>query len=62
MNVAEINGSTPDIWQFFAATAIMDMLIVLALALYSWVHIASKQQRVASFREVFRFAFGRSHI
>lgn len=59
MNVSQLNGSTPDIWQFFVATAAVDVIIVLALALSNWVHIASKQGRTAGVREVFSFALGR---
>ena len=58
MNVTEINGSTPDIWQFFAATAAVDFLIVLGLALASWIHLI-QHSRPASAKEVFGFAFGR---
>ncbi|MCJ1407765.1 hypothetical protein MMC19_001836 [Ptychographa xylographoides] len=59
MNVSEINGSTPDIWQFFVATAVMDTIILLALAISSWLHIAKRQKRNATVREAFSFALGR---
>ncbi|MCJ1474964.1 hypothetical protein MMC13_003624 [Lambiella insularis] len=59
MNVYEINGSTPDIWQFFTATAIMDTVIVLLLALFNFAHIATSQKRWPGAREVFSFALGR---
>lgn len=59
MNVYELNGSTPDIWQFFAATAIMDTIIVLSLAFYNFAHIAARQKRRPGAKEVFSFAIGR---
>ncbi|MCJ1296442.1 hypothetical protein MMC34_008008 [Xylographa carneopallida] len=59
MNVYEINGSTPDIWQFFVATAIMDTIIVLALAFANFAHIASRQKRKPGAKEIFNFAVGR---
>ena len=59
MNVYEINGSTPDIWQFFVATAVMDTIIVLALAISNFAHIAIRQKRTAGVKEVFSFAVGR---
>ncbi|MCJ1398150.1 hypothetical protein MMC11_001347 [Xylographa trunciseda] len=59
MNVYEINGSAPDIWQFFVATAIMDTIIVLALAVSNFAHIATRQKRTAGVKEIFSFALGR---
>lgn len=59
MNVSELNGSVPGIWQFFVAVAAMDVIIVCLLAVSNWVHIASKQGRTAGVREVFSFALGR---
>lgn len=60
MNVSEINGSIPDLWQVFVATAAVDVIIVFALAMSNWLHIASRQGRTAGVKEIFSFALGRS--
>ena len=61
MNVSEISGSSssPSIWQFFAGVAILNLVVVLALALSNWLHIAAKHGRKASAKEVFGFAVGK---
>ena len=62
MNVAQISGSNtnPGIWQFFVAVAILNMLIVLSLAVASWLHTLTKHGRRAGAKEVFGFAIGKT--
>lgn len=59
MNVYQINGSAPDLWQFFVAVAVLNVLVLLALALSNWFHVLWKHERKAGFKEVFGFAVGR---
>ena len=61
MNVFQISSSNtnPDIWQFFVAIAILNVLIVLFLAVSNWLHIISKHGSKAGVKEVFGFALGR---
>lgn len=58
MNVSEISGSNsnPNIWQFFVAVMVLNVVVMLALAILNWVHIATKHGRTAGAKEVLKFA------
>jgi Mg2+ and Co2+ transporter CorA len=61
MNVSQISGSdtNPNIWQFFVAVAIMNVVVLLSLAISNWIHTMRKHGRKAGMKEVVGFAFGR---
>ncbi len=44
MNVSELSGSSsnPNIWQFFVAVAVFDVLVVVAFMIY-WIQLQLKQ-------------------
>jgi small neutral amino acid transporter SnatA (MarC family) len=60
MNVSQISGSdsNPNIWQFFVAVAVMNVVMVLTLAFSNWVHTIVSRGRNAGLKEVFGFAVG----
>lgn len=64
MNVSQISGSTsnPNIWQFFVAVAVMNVAVVIALAMWNWIHIQIKHGRSAGLKEVLGFAVGAQNI
>ncbi len=61
MNVYEINGSAPDIWQFFVGVVALNVVVVLCLMLANWIHILQKHQRKAGWKEILGFATGLIH-
>ncbi|TVY39146.1 hypothetical protein LSUB1_G004932 [Lachnellula subtilissima] len=62
MNVSEISGSdtNPNIWQFFVAVLVFNLLMVAALSIYNFIQIHMKHGRVAGVKEVLCFAVGRT--
>ena len=58
MNVSEISGSNsnPNVWQFFVAVVVLNVVVMLALAISNWVHIITNHGRTAGAKEAFRFA------
>jgi hypothetical protein len=64
MNVSQISGSSsnPNIWQFFVAVAVMNVAVVIALAMWSWVSTLIKHGRSAGFKEVLGFAVGAQNL
>jgi uncharacterized protein (DUF983 family) len=60
MNVSQITSqsSNPSIWQFFVATILLNVVILLSLALSTWLQIIFRQKRRAGLREVMEFALG----
>lgn len=61
MNVSEISGSStnPNIWQFFVAVAVFNVLVLLALSVSNWFSIHLKHGRTAGIKEVVAMAFGK---
>ena len=59
MNVNQIVGTGPDIWQFFAAVAVLNVAVLIGLAVANWIHVLKTHQRRAGLKEVFGFAVGR---
>jgi hypothetical protein len=64
MNVSQISGSSsnPSIWQPFVAVAVMNILVVVVLAFWNWIHIQIKHGRVAGMKEVLGFAVGKMNV
>jgi len=64
MNVSEISGSdtNPNIWQFFVAVFVFNLLMVAALSIYNFIQIHMKHGRVAGVKEVLSFAVGRTNL
>ena len=64
MNVSQISGSSsnPSIWQPFVVVAVMNIVVVLVLACYNWIHIQVKHGRVAGMKEVLGFAVGKMSV
>lgn len=60
MNVRELVGNGPDIWQFFVAVIVLNIVVLLGLALTSWVHVLQTHKRKATMKEVIGFVLGRS--
>jgi len=60
MNVSQISGSSsnPNIWQFFVAVAVFNIIVLLALAVSNWIQIQIKHGRAAGIKEVVGFAVG----
>lgn len=61
MNVSQISGSSsnPNIWQFFVAIAVFNVLVVLALSVSAWIQIMNKHGRKAHWLEVLGYSVGR---
>jgi hypothetical protein len=61
MNVSQISGSdtNPNIWQFFVAVAVMNVLVALTIALATWVHNLRKHGKKAGVKEFLGFAVGK---
>ncbi|PMD37823.1 hypothetical protein L207DRAFT_584747 [Hyaloscypha variabilis F] len=61
MNVSQISGtdSNPNIWQFFVAVIIFNILILLSLAFSRWIRVQMKHKRTAGWKEIFGFAVGK---
>jgi hypothetical protein len=64
MNVSQITGSNtnPNIWQFFVGVTAINVLMVLAFALTSWVHVKWTHGRTAGLKEIFGSAVGHINI
>lgn len=64
MNVSQISGSkaNPNIWQFFVAVAVMNVVVVLILALWNWVQVMLKHGRSAGIKESVGFAVGAQNM
>jgi hypothetical protein len=64
MNVSQISGtsSNPNIWQFFVAVAVMNVLVVIALGAWYWISIQMKHGRSAGLKEVLGFAVGAQNM
>lgn len=60
MNVSQISGSdsNPNIWQFFVAVAVMNVVVLISLAVSNWIHTRVKHGRRAGVKEIFGFAVG----
>jgi hypothetical protein len=60
MSVSQISGdsSNPNIWQFFVAVAVMNVVVLTGLALSSWITTKLKHSRNAGFKEILSFAVG----
>jgi hypothetical protein len=61
MNVSQISGddSNPNIWQFFVATVVLNVVMLLTLASSNWIQTIFKHGRRAGMREVLGFAVGK---
>jgi hypothetical protein len=62
MNVSQISGTSanPNIWQFFVAVFVMNILMVIILSVSSWVNTQSKHKRKPGLKEMIGFAVGSS--
>ena len=62
MNVSQMSGSTsnPNIWQFFMAVAVFNLVMVLGLSITKWIRVQIKHGRTALLKETLGFAVGRS--
>lgn len=60
MNVSQISGTdaNPNIWQFFVAVAVMNVVVLITLAISNWIHTIMKHGRKAGVAEIFGFAIG----
>jgi hypothetical protein len=60
MNVSQISGSdsNPNIWQFFVATVVLNVVMLLTLAISNWIHTIFKHGRRPGMKEVLGFAVG----
>jgi len=61
MNVSQISGSSsnPNIWQFFVAVAVLNVVVVLALSISIWVQIVMKHGRKAGLKEILGYSIGK---
>jgi hypothetical protein len=64
MNVSQISGSSinPNIWQFFVAIAVLNVVIVAALSISIWMEIQWKHGRKAGLREVLGYSVGKVEL
>lgn len=60
MNVTELVGAGPDIWQFFVAVVALNVVILGGLAIANWVHIARTHKKKLSLKQAIDVALGRS--
>ena len=60
MNVQEIVGNGPGIWQFFVAIIVLNVVVLIGLAIANWIHILKTHKRKATLKEAIGFAVGRS--
>jgi hypothetical protein len=61
MNVSQISGSNsnPNIWQFFVAVVVFNILMLLGLSISHWIRVQVRHGRTAGLKEIFGFAVGK---
>jgi len=61
MNVSQISGdpSNPNIWQFFVAIAVFNVVVVMAISTSVWVQIRVKHGRKAGLKEILGYSVGK---
>jgi len=61
MNVSQISGSdsNPNIWQFFVAVVVFNILMLLGLSISHWIRVQVRHRRTAGLKEIVGFAVGK---